>query len=372
MEANREPIWMESDARGDELGPAEEATTVPILAGPTSMDSGLSSPRSPHSFKFAHIDDNEERPPMWIDYDADNYYVRECYPGYFELITAALTRGMTRITLKGTPGIGKSVFYLYFFDRFRAENPAITVVTAAFAPDCKLIDCIVFEPGKAPRHESSIPSFEDDYVHLYDGIPPSRPLCGRMVCFGYPDPGWLNSMRNLQNHIAITFPPWDLRELLDANVALNLGLDIDGIHMRFEFFGGTARYCLHEDRNFVQDEWDRICFRIGSLQTFEDFRQLVIDFNTKRHDASHSILHSVPVFSRSIGNLPLPLGERLRFGSPLITGMIDAVITERGGADQLARFLTSHSSTQDLATWVRPEPLPESELTEYRNLLRGT
>jgi hypothetical protein len=37
------------------------------------------------------------------------------------------------ISVTGTPGIGKFLFYLYFFIRYRAEDPNEKIITAAFS-----------------------------------------------------------------------------------------------------------------------------------------------------------------------------------------------------------------------------------------------
>ena len=79
------------------------------------------------------------------------------------------------VSLTGTPGIGKSIFYLYFFQRFKNENPNTTIVTAAFAENRELEKCVVFEPGMAEGVEyEKIPKFEGS-IHLYDRAPKIRP-----------------------------------------------------------------------------------------------------------------------------------------------------------------------------------------------------
>ena len=61
--------------------------------------------------------------PMSYKYTNNQFYVRRCYPVYYDMIINLLDwKGLTEpsdyITVTGTPGIGKSVFYLYFFQRW--------------------------------------------------------------------------------------------------------------------------------------------------------------------------------------------------------------------------------------------------------------
>jgi hypothetical protein len=51
------------------------------------------------------------------------------------------------ISVTGTPGIGKSIFYLYFLNRYRFENPGKSVITASLDKDRKLQDCKLFRPN---------------------------------------------------------------------------------------------------------------------------------------------------------------------------------------------------------------------------------
>ncbi|KAL3670266.1 hypothetical protein V7S43_004579 [Phytophthora oleae] len=79
----------------------------------------------------------EELPSLpFVDkYSIGNYYyVRECYDEYYKLVKDMLDDKDDCITVTGTPGIGKSIFYAYFFQRFRKEMKGndMWIIAAAY------------------------------------------------------------------------------------------------------------------------------------------------------------------------------------------------------------------------------------------------
>lgn len=330
-----------------------------ISRRPMTVDSGLSSPRSPNAGEVAHIDNIDERPPMWIEYGADQYYVRECYMGYYELIMEDFTRGMTYVTLTGTPGTGKSVFYLYFFDRFRAENPDITIVTAAFTPDRALIDCVVYEPGKSSTRRSDIPSMGFDCLHIYDGAPDRPPRKQRMICFSSPNSDWRRPMSNMENHVQLVFPRWDLKELIDAAIGLDLGFEPEIIEERYSIFGGIARFCLCRDKNFAQNHYDEIRNQIGNISSFEMLRVVLAECSTVPDHIGHSIVHMTPMFMRSFlrekkTEGTLPYTAKLCLASPHVARLLDEQISRmrRAGRKQFLGYLISIKQAEGFLGWL--------------------
>jgi hypothetical protein len=86
--------------------------------------------------------------PLEDSYDNDKFYVRACYNTYYHEIMDNLfgKRDYFYISVTGTPGIGKSMFYLYFLNRYRFENPGKSVITASFWTGRELLVCKLFRP----------------------------------------------------------------------------------------------------------------------------------------------------------------------------------------------------------------------------------
>ena len=41
---------------------------------------------------------------MQYDYEGERFYVRACYPEYYEMVMRMFKSGMTGVTITGTPG----------------------------------------------------------------------------------------------------------------------------------------------------------------------------------------------------------------------------------------------------------------------------
>mmetsp|Transcript_12359 Transcript_12359/g.27255 ORF Transcript_12359/g.27255 Transcript_12359/m.27255 type:complete len:96 (+) Transcript_12359:234-521(+) len=57
-----------------------------------------------------------------------NIFVRDCYHEYYDYVLESMAKGKHYIVVTGTPGIGKSVFYMHFLEKYRTENPDNTIV----------------------------------------------------------------------------------------------------------------------------------------------------------------------------------------------------------------------------------------------------
>jgi hypothetical protein len=197
--------------------------------------------------------------PQSFEFPGDKFYVRDCYEAYYQQIMGLLGR-YKYISVTGTPGIGKSMFYLYFFTRYRSDNPEKSLVTASFSKDRVLQDCVLFRPNKDDEVRTGIPARKtvlwpedmDCDLFLYDGPPGIAPRHVKMITFTSPSFGWLNSMVKDARHKRVYMPVCPCEELLDANDVLELGIPDEELEQRFLQFGGSARYCLAGDPSYVE------------------------------------------------------------------------------------------------------------------------
>lgn len=57
-----------------------------------------------------------------FNFAGENIYVRKCYPEYYLLLLEKLgKKHIKMLSITGTPGIGKSTFYLYFQMRYHHD-----------------------------------------------------------------------------------------------------------------------------------------------------------------------------------------------------------------------------------------------------------
>jgi hypothetical protein len=226
----------------------------------------------------------------------NRFFVRQCYGEYYDEIIRRLEGGIfDYITVTGSPGIGKSVFYLYFFERYRKENREKHIVTAAFSRRY-LKNGMVFYPEGANREPEkfydSIPSIESA-IYLYDGAPRVPPPFGqKMVCFPSPNQDWLDCMFKNWKHCTLYMPPWTLEELQEARLSLHesstceakILLTAEEVERRFQEFGGSARYCFTTIPEFNQTGLDHLRRAQLAINSFRDLEDRMNGFGEIPYD----------------------------------------------------------------------------------------
>ncbi|KAF4041134.1 hypothetical protein GN244_ATG06666 [Phytophthora infestans] len=202
--------------------------------------------------------------PMENLYPISHFYVRDCYAEYYELILKTLYECNYKIvTVTGTPGIGKSVFYGYFFHRYKSK-PNLTIITASFTTESKMKEAVVFRGGadcgsaSGSSHQfirdAQVAALKrkDEVLFLYDGPPDIEPkMPSKMVCFASPNEQWLSKVSKKEEACTLYMPLWDEGELIAAAASLKMPISPQKIEERFSIFGGVARCCLARNEKFV-------------------------------------------------------------------------------------------------------------------------
>ena len=248
--------------------------------------------------------------PQANKYIRGQLYVRDCYPEYYEMVQKELEEYQL-ITVTGTPGIGKSLFYMYYFKRYRKEHPNEKVLTASFTRERKLKQCILWEAESAIEKSPDLPKYsiltsipdEACNLYLYDGPPDMEPNGEtKMVAFPSPNAEWLDMTAKYEGHLTVYMPNWEPLELKEANDVLDLKLKEKTLDERIALFGGTARYTLTNNEKFLQrgkkylnTALSKITTRLNAQQCFEGTADLdlvvhrlmhyCVDVSTNRNDA---------------------------------------------------------------------------------------
>ncbi|KAH9119784.1 hypothetical protein AeMF1_007734, partial [Aphanomyces euteiches] len=236
--------------------------------------------------------------PTAFEYLAEEYYVRKAYSSYYDRVLELL-QTYKYISVTGTPGIGKSIFYDYFFSRYRNEHPEAIIVTASFNKDRELKECVVFGPKGPVVHTFDSVSFarlQHEYpnaLHLYDGPPSVEPARSKMVTFTSPNFGWLDSMRKNAAHCELYMPVWELSELGDAVKVLNLEISDEELAERYKQFGGVPRYCLAKSARYYRKGLIDMQQAIEKIKTFEDV-QACFEMSVPLNLVVHRLLHYIP------------------------------------------------------------------------------
>eukprot|EP00644_Phytophthora_capsici_P003875 jgi/Phyca11/505742/fgenesh2_kg.PHYCAscaffold_15_\ len=196
------------------------------------------------------------------------YYIRECYDEYYTLVNNMLGNEEECVTVTGTPGIGKSIFYAYFFQRLQKEKKGKNtwIIAAAYHKDkLKLSfgykdNCDDVEKFRSVEKITDFVSAaleEKKSVILLSDGPPER-LWGetQMVVFTSPNDSWLRSVR--KDNCTLYMPLWTLTELQEAAEMLALqGRDgscitDEVIEKRFYTFGGKREEIIQSLQNIPE------------------------------------------------------------------------------------------------------------------------
>lgn len=181
------------------------------------------------------------------------FFMRKCYETFYRLITDRMETESRYVTVTGSHGVGKSVFMQYFCQRFRNENPTVTIICVAFDDCSRVQESRVIYPASLPQlMNPTVPIIAGNVLYVYDGPPPHEPAAQKMIVFCGPYQDWLCRAEASEKHTLLYFPPWVLDELLAARHALSLKLSSHEIERRFNVFGGSARVCLCHSDEFVE------------------------------------------------------------------------------------------------------------------------
>jgi hypothetical protein len=141
--------------------------------------------------------------PMIYQLSTDHYYVRECYDLYYEWTLQLLNFGNPRfiVTITGTPGIGKSIFYLYFAERFLREYPDWKIIATACTRQgtARVYARVELDQGTGLVASSRLgcqpfPLENEKVLYLFDGPPTQIQFQpDKMVVFTSPNNEWFKS-----------------------------------------------------------------------------------------------------------------------------------------------------------------------------------
>ncbi|KAE9037476.1 hypothetical protein PR003_g9367 [Phytophthora rubi] len=239
----------------------------------------------------------EELPSLPFAYRYRNgkfFYVRKCYEGYYELVKKMLDDGKPWVTVTGTPGIGKSVFYAYFFNPLREREPNTWIIAISFKRE-NIAEIAVYKGRGDPEEIDTDVTSETEaaigkvlkearankkVLFLCDGRPTKIWRLNQMVVFTSPNEKWLRAVRN--TYSTLFMPLWTFEELREATLALSLAgpsrvkcISDDDLETRFNTFGGVASECLSLDEVVVDLAKDYIIDEIKTINSLGKLRSVL-------------------------------------------------------------------------------------------------
>ena len=183
-------------------------------------------------------------------------YIRRCYKQLYDITADKMASGSmeTGVTLyTGVPGIGKSLFLIYFIYRFLHDD---RFPDKRFALEFERKEYFLFEPTLEAddvftcscRDATSIDD-DDDFLVLCDIQQPEEPA-GRAkwtLIFSSPDRARYKEITKNAPSFRYTLPTWSEQELTSCDNRKQLWYD------NFVHFGGVPRHVLPK-RNATDDD----------------------------------------------------------------------------------------------------------------------
>jgi hypothetical protein len=289
--------------------------------------------------------------PMQYPYEKAYIYIRDCYPHYFDILWKDLFVDKKHsVLITGTPGIGKSIFYMYVLERMKKERKDTVFVLASFSKKNQLISCVILAPGKEPDRvdkNQGVPYIENA-IYLYDGTPVvvEQGLV-KTVIFASPDHEFIKEHSKNPTMRKYYMPLWTEREIFEAAELLELNLDYDFIPKLFSTFGGTVRYIFTEDENFrIEEGFQNLKKAINSVKSLADLEKC-LDLKVDDKDIIHRVFYFVPITGK-------PNTYEMCFGSFYIASAVEANLknTDEQERLKLFRWLQSHGQSRSTAGWL--------------------
>ena len=191
------------------------------------------------------------------------FYPRKCYAEMYETIGSRMQFNVEYAerldpvmcaTVFGTPGIGKSIFEFYFFNRYISDHPDHIILLSSWK-NFRPLRYYLYNENQSRSLREVDKLISGVHLHLCDGAPESDFL-DATVCFTSPNFIFFDKMIGKDSRAwEIVMPNWSLDEVFDANDELELGLTEADLLDRFEKYGPVARIVLQTDsENFTRQK----------------------------------------------------------------------------------------------------------------------
>ena len=219
--------------------------------------------------------------------------MRSCYPLLFEHIMR-----QHRSVLLGTPGIGKTMFGLYFLWRLQRERAALggCVVYQSAEGMCSVLDADGARLYPQGAHFILALLLRNDTYYLVDGRTPEHATCRTLLITSPKRAVWGKWV--MQNSAALHYAPvFSLAELLACRACCYEGVPETRVLALFDRWGGSARFVL--DQSNEQQQQRLTCELSASLRTCD----LVSAFSAicaadcGMDDVPHRVVHMMDVSS---------------------------------------------------------------------------
>ena len=222
---------------------------------------------------------------------ANRMLIRKCYVDVFDLLIEQILAGRENFAISGTPGIGKSFFFIYILFRFVSVKS-----TSPWRPQRILyqldetFECFDLEKLivlSIDNREAKMLSRLPGTLYIPDGRKSGDLVLSCYVLFiSSPRPDNYNDFVKMKSAEEWYFPVWTWDEIQQCRIACHSQLTLENALKRFKIYGGNARKVFHHDYAKIPT---------GIIPAIEDAKPLIMCRTllgpTSAFESSHLLFH---------------------------------------------------------------------------------
>ena len=194
--------------------------------------------------------------------DIKKLYVRQCYQDVFKLLLEFIDIGRKKFAISGTPGIGKSLFFVYILYRLLEDrsqknlslNPVRIVYHAENQFCCYDLEKLIVTNLAPTQDEADKFLFQTDTLYILDGKTNYYPSSCIALFIASPRSDHFQHFVNQTKAMSWYFPVWTLNELVTCRQLCYENLEPEELDRRYQICGGVARFVFHRyyDKKIIE------------------------------------------------------------------------------------------------------------------------
>lgn len=218
-------------------------------------------------------------------------FVRNCYKEVFDLLLDSISNNRKNFCISGTPGIGKSLFFIYILHRLLTDSvwkPKRIVYhceTSIYVYD---LDEKIVSEFTDTDIKSNLVRVEDS-LYVVDGSKTSyiRSTCVT-IFISSPRSEFYKTYKTQSHAIEWCLPTWSTEEIRDCKDLCYPDLSDASFNTRFEIYGGVARYVFYDLGETVPKKMENALNDIDAVKNVRHVGQ-----STDIFPASHTLMHMI-------------------------------------------------------------------------------
>lgn len=218
-------------------------------------------------------------------------FVRKCYENVFDLLLKEIASGRECFGISGTPGIGKSLFFLYILFRTLKGDSALKPKRILYQQGVKFF-CYDLEQHSILSMDPDFLLWRTDTLYVIDGSK-SDPLPSHCVTLFISSPrsDTFQDFKKQRNAKVWYFPVWSFAELSDCRGTCYPLLPEDVLKDIFRVYGGVARRAFYDCSIGASDDHPAMETALADANVVASLR--AIGDPSKIFPTAHTLLHMI-------------------------------------------------------------------------------